>query len=1106
MKETKNTFLNNSKLSRGGMTIWCSAVAVCLIACALLLGLSGENGGFDFPVYINEVLASNTSHPNADGRCCDYIEIYNSADYPVDLTGFQLGDIAGNGRYAFPSGTTLEAGGYLVVYCDKTVEDASYAQFAISRAGGESFYLIASNNAIVDSVTTVATDSDQAMVRQDVDRWGITSLLTPGWKNGEEPASADIYNPDVSPVRITELSSVNTGYEAVSGILCDWVELHNTATQTVDISGFTLSDNVGNNKYVFPAGTVIPSGGYLVVCCAEGTMNAAVAPFGLSQYGGEAVVLKDPQGRIVEIIDTLPMENGNSMALTEKGIWNVTVQSSPGFENSQEGYEAFLEQSGAEAGAIRISEVMSAAQTVLPDRYGEFSDWVELHNTTDRAVDLAGWSLSDDPDVPDKWVFPALVIQPGERVIVFCSGRETVVDGEVHTDFSLSSGGESVVLRAYSGVTVDAVTFGEAEENCSFAIDEATGEAVLSAYPTPGYPNDESGYEAFCASAVPEGPLAIWELMSSNDWYLPQALGKCYDWVELRNISESAVNLADFSLTDDAEQPSMYALPDKTLAPGASIVIILSGDDALSDGEYAHAGFTLDAMGDQLFLFKKDGGLLDYVSFGQIPLSQSYGRTEGLGGFYYMDPTPGKDNHGGTRLISVMPTSDIAPGVYTSDTGFTVPLEAVGNIFYTLDGSDPDSSSKRYEGPIQIRNTTVLRAVSIEEGKLCSEIYTATFIIQESHNLPVVSLVSDPDNLWGRKNGIYKSGDMSIKEEKRPANVAYTGEDGSFSMDCELSLHGATTVTAFDKKSFTVRFQDNYDGPLYYDVFEDGEVTTFSSLLLRTAHESTYSTQMHDTLLSQFAADHCDTLISMKYKYVALYLNGEYWGLYAIREHHSAEHYASYMDVPAASVSMVRYCVDEQNSLKALYDFCKDNSLYYEKNYAYAESLLDMSSFADWIILQSYVGNLDINGNMRYYYSTADKLWRCGLVDVDLGMMSHSAFEEMETTFHHSRLMGSLMDNAKFQDLLASRLAELLSGPLSDESMIQRIDAMAAEIRDETKREEERWGTPVLNWELLVEDMKDFCDGRAREMINSLCSTCHLTAEEKETYFGELLQ
>jgi len=193
-------------------------------------------------------------------------------------------------------------------------------------------------------------------------------------------------------------------------------------------------------------------------------------------------------------------------------------------------------------------------------------------------------------------------------------------------------------------------------------------------------------------------------------------------------------------------------------------------------------------------------------------------------------------------------------------------------------------------------------------------------------------------------------------------------------------------------------------------------------------------------------------------------------------------------------------------SLYSLYKFCGKNDLRSDENYAYAESLLDMESFADWIIFQSYAGNLDINGNMRYYYCAEDGLWRCGLVDLDLGMMAKGAFEKVADTFHHGRIMGSLMENEKFQHLLATRLAELLAGPLSDESMIAQIDEMAAVIRPETVYEEERWGTPVRNWEILVEHLKDYCDGRSDRMIRSLCDLANFTREEKKAYFGELLE
>lgn len=1081
------------------------AAAVFAVVCVVLLLLSSSGNGRVFPVYISEVLASNTSYPNRDGRCCDYIELYNSADYAVDLTGFQLGDVAGNNRYQFPAGTTIGPGEYLVVYCDKSVEDESYAKFGISRAGGESFYLLGTNNAIVDSILTIATDLDQAMVLEN-GVWVATNSVTPGRSNDATvQEGADLYNEQVSPVRITELSSTKTGYSREHGVHCDWVELHNTGSEYVDISGYILSDNVGVDKYIFPVDTVIAPGEYLVVLCTDEVRADSLAPFGLSQLGGESVVLKNKGGMIVEIVDCIPLNDGESLELTESSDWQATASGSPGYENGPEGHAAYLQSIGMDRSSIVISEVMSGSHTVLANGYGEFSDWVELCNVGDTAVDITGWYLSDSAEDWDKWEFPQTVLQPGERILVFCSGRDAVRDGELHAGFSLSSDGETLILSSFMGLQADTVTFGETEDNCSFVFSGDSPEPVLTTRPTPGFTNDDTGYEQFCVTANAVGPLAIWEVMTANDWYLPQELGACYDWVELRNISDSDLNLADFAITDDPDSPLMYILPDKTLKPGASIVIILSGDESLSTDRYSHAGFSLNASEDQLLLYRTDGTLLDYVSLREIPLGYSFGRSENTGGFFYMEPTPNKANDSGTRLVSAMPTSDIAEGVYAITTGCSIPFSAVGDVYYTTDGSDPNVTSAKYEGPIQVDKTSVIRAVAVEDGKLPSEIYTLTFIIQEPHSIPVVSLVTDPGNLWGA-NGIYKSGDITIKEEKRAANISYTGPDGSFSIDCEISLHGATTVTAFEKKSFSLRFQDSYDGRLHYDLFEDGEVTTFKSLILRTAHEDTYSSQMRDIIMGYTASQVSDSLLCQKHKYVAMYLNGKYWGLYSLRELHSEEHFAAYMDVPVSSVTMVKNYMLPGTPLYPTYVYCEQGGTYKsEKKWEEAKTIFDMASFADWIIFQAYVSNFDIHGNMRYYHTTTDGLWRCALVDVDLGMFAKTGFEGVANAFHHGNVVSALMANEEFQDILATRLAELLAGPMSDENMVATVDMIAASIRDEIPLERARWGSTAHQWEKMVTQLKNYCDGRAVEMVNSLCSHLGFTKDEKAHYFSEVL-
>lgn len=1080
------------------------AAAVFSAVCLVLLLLSSSGSGRIFPVYISEILASNTRHPNADGRCCDYIELHNSADYPVDLTGFLLGDIAGSNRYAFPSGTTIGPGEYLVIYCDKTVDNPLYAPFGISRGGGETFYLIGSNGAVVDRVDTIATKLDEAMVLMEGE-WTVSSVITPGRGSDNTDSSSEvIYNPGVSAVRISEMTAAKTGYSREYGVHCDWVELHNTSVSPVDISGYRLSDNIGVDKYIFPAGTVLGPDEYLVILCSDEVPGDSLAPFGLSQLGGESVVLKNEGGMIVEIAECLPMNQGESLELTADGIWALTTQYSPGFPNGAEGHSAYLQSLGLGSRSVIISEVMASGQVLLADCFGNFSDWVELHNVSTQSVDLSGWYLSDNPKDPEKWEFPDLVLAPDQRIVIYCSGQDAVQDGQIHTGFSLSSTGEILTLSSFLGVAVDTATFRQTEPNCSVIFPTDSDVPVTTNCPTPGYPNDDAGYERFCAAATAPGPLAIWEVMTSNDWYLPQDLGACYDWVELRNISDSEIRLSDYTITDDPDTPAMYTLPDKTLKPGASIVIILSGDESLSSYAYSHANFSLNAAEDQLLLYTADGALLDHVWLKDIPLGRSFGRSTESGGFFYMDPTPNRENKSGTRQVSAMPTSTMAAGVYTGSEGFTLPLSAVGDIYYTTDGSDPDAASAKYEGPITVNNTTVIRAVSIEPGKLPSKIYTSTFVIQEPHSIPVVSLVTDPGNLWGA-NGIYKSGNIEIKEEKRAANIAYTGEDGSFALDCEISLHGESTVIQGDKKSFSLRFQDSYGGRLHYDLFEDGEVTAFKSLILRHAAEDYYSSQLRDVLVNHVASQISDSVSFQKHKFVAVYLNGEYWGLYALRELHSEEHFASYMDVPVSSVSMYRD-MTYLSPLNALYRYVDEGgSFQTEAGWEYAKSYLDMNSFVDWIILQAYVSNVDILGNTRYYHTTTDGLWRIGLVDLDLGMFNKNCFDAVTGTLHHGLMMSALLKNEEFQDLIASRLAELLAGPLSDEEMISTIEMLASSIREEMPLEKERWGGSAQQWERMVTQLKSYCDGNAVRMINSLCDSISLTKEKRQQYFGDIL-
>ena len=148
---------------------------------------------------------------------------------------------------------------------------------------------------------------------------------------------------------------------------------------------------------------------------------------------------------------------------------------------------------------VVISELVSANATGLQDEDGDFEDWIEIFNEGETAVDLEGWSLSDKEDDPRKWAFPAVVLEPNARLIVFASGKDRrQPDGaNLHTNFKLARSGETVLLvRPDLPVKIASQSpdpLPELRDGVSLGINAQGAWRFLSS-PTPGLEN--SGTEA----------------------------------------------------------------------------------------------------------------------------------------------------------------------------------------------------------------------------------------------------------------------------------------------------------------------------------------------------------------------------------------------------------------------------------------------------------------------------------------------------------------------------------------------------------------------------------------------------------------------------------
>ncbi len=745
---------------------------------------------------------------------------------------------------------------------------------------------------------------------------------------------------------------------------------------------------------------------------------------------------------------------------------------------------------------LAISEVMSSNKATLARPDGSFPDWIELHNASAAPVALEGYALRCGKSV---WTFPACTLEAGEYRVIFCAKTPAPEDGALQAAFGISKTGETLALLDPAGETLAELDVPALAGDTSWAAD-AEGAYSLCLRPTPGFENSEDGMLAFQESLTPPADsLVISEVMSYNEWYLPQpgVLEPLYfDWVELTNNSNSTLKLQDYYLSDSADEPRAFRLPAGELEPGESAVI-LCGEDS------GQAPFALDSAGDTLYLTRGDGALCDCAALGKIPLGCSYGREKGKNGFFFFaEPSPGESNTGGVRFTGEKPRALEPDGVFEGAGSVRVDLVAPGLIRYTLDGSVPTEESQLYTGPITLRSTCVLRAVNYEDGHLPSEPLSLSYILNEGHSLPVISIVCEPDDLFSMPDGIYAN--PGLRTEKPGSVMFYDGEE-RFSIDCGVKLHGATSRTEQAKKSFKLCFRDRYEGRLEHDLFSNG-VIEFKSILVRSAQEGAFTTLLRDSLLHRLSMEAFPGLPAQDSRFAVLYLNGQYWGVYDIREAHSTTHYAQHYGYDEDRVYQWKqawpYGIPPDEAYrKAAFWLQWDDAVY--------ESLcehFDMDSVIAWYIMQTYSGNFDMHSpNMRFYYSEEDQMLRFALVDLDFGMFRVLELSSLlYLTYAYTEMLLQLITNASFRDRLLSSLAEAMDGPLAVEHVLAELDSLADQLRPEMARDYARWGLPVNQWESSIESVREYFlqdGGRPAVVVRLLRNSGLFPSEELDRYF-----
>ncbi|MGK0186094.1 MAG: hypothetical protein ACI9R3_001877 [Verrucomicrobiales bacterium] len=666
-----------------------------------------------------------------------------------------------------------------------------------------------------------------------------------------------------------------------------------------------------------------------------------------------------------------------------------------------------------------ISEFLASNGTTIMDEDGQASDWIEVYNPDAQPVRLAGFHLTDDPDTLTKWTFPDVTLGSRGYMIVWASGKNRL-GTELHTNFGLSGNGEYLALVA------------------------PDGETILSEFP-PEFPPQilDTSYGGGLATTratvlalgsavqwhVPEGDTAGWANADFDDaGWIRAASGIGFGYGDLVGVN------GDTKRAMQAINGSIYTrFPFEISNPGSVVsmtlrmkfedgfVAFLNGFEIASfnapeiiEWNSIASGSHPDAEAEQFVDFEIPfGGHLiegsnvlaiqglnatvggsDLLILPELTVQMQSGEVT-VG--YLLEPTPGAVNTSSFSSPPLPPSFSSERGYY--DAPFELSLSTDDpdtDIFYTTDGGIPSvSDGSMYSAPLAISKTTVIRAVTVRDGKAVSQATTHTYLFTAD--------ILEQSGFNGRNNRLITSDDvygplmveslrsipavcLSANRRLPTASESETsielfdpagGEQG-FQVDCGIKLVGGAS-TGSPKNNFRLYFRGIYGATkLRYPLFKghpysEKSADEFDILQLRSgSHDNFFWLALPSNppvgnrhgdaqyVRNRWIAD-MQFLMgqeSLHGRFVQLYVNGQYHGLYHFHERSMPGYLASYLggepeDYHYTNSARTGSDHGGGDRWSATWSQMKSSISSYED----AKEMIDVENLADYMLLNFYAGN-----------------------------------------------------------------------------------------------------------------------------------------------------
>ncbi len=478
-----------------------------------------------------------------------------------------------------------------------------------------------------------------------------------------------------------------------------------------------------------------------------------------------------------------------------------------------------------------------------------------------------------------------------------------------------------------------------------------------------------------------------------------------------------------------------------------------------------------------------------------------------------------------TELRSQESIVDVYPISMFCDSAVSIKVTGdYKKVFYTTDGSIPTYKSKRYRKPILVnRNSFFLFKIYYDKR---DTIITRSYIFSPPTQLPVLSIGIPDEDLWDDEKGIYTRGKDAFfsdstghwencnfqKKWEKAVYMIYldTLKKEVVNQQCGLRIFGESTRRQPDKSMKIVARKKYGKNRFVYPFFEQKpHIEEYKQLVIRTSGNDYNKTRFKD-VLNAYLMQHSG-IDYMAFQPIKLYVNGEYWGLYNLREKIN-KHYLYYnhdAHIDSSTIVMgrwVRQHGDRSKYMEMYHWFLKLDTMD-DEAYKKAQSYIYIKNYATYRAFQIYTNNVDSRGNVRYWSSKdKDGRFRMILYDTDLGFsrvsrdyLKKCLSPEQTDWFNNTwstLYFRKLMQNNQFKNEFINQFTHLLNTTLSTDTVLQAIEYLRSVYKDELPRDTKEIAShlknsviPIEKWNKNIKNFRFFAVKRpeiAREEIKEL--------------------